>query len=80
MYEKDVQTLGNMTANRIKRLFYMVKAAMRGGGKTRERRMHLRASIHVLMAVISYKTTIGKFMDHVNTLKVKVITTTKCQI
>lgn len=69
-HRKDLPTLGDVTTDRIKRFFRMLKAAMRDGNRRQGRRMQLGASIRVLMAVVTYKTTIGNFMDYVNTLKV----------
>lgn len=57
-HRKDLQTLGNMVTNRIERFFHILKDAMRGGGRRRGGRMHLEASIRVLVAVVSYKTTV----------------------
>lgn len=45
--EKNYRPFGNMTTNRIERLFYMLEATMRNGGKKRGKRMHLAASVRV---------------------------------
>lgn len=69
-HRKELRTLGNLTTNRTERFFHMLKAAMRGRGRKRGRRLHLGDSIWILMAVVAYKISIKKFMEFVKILKV----------
>ncbi|OQV23274.1 hypothetical protein BV898_02726 [Hypsibius exemplaris] len=59
---RDLQTLGNITNNRVERFYLAVKASLRAGGKSSSRH-HLAESMEIVLKLVSTTNHSTKFME-----------------